>query len=73
MSAAARLLTEEVALYAIRAVEQCIGLSHFEDGSVTGRKARDLAVYLRQAARDAFQVRVGSTCFAREGAIWTLL
>ena len=73
MAAAARLMTEEVALDAIRAVEQCIGLSHFEDGSTTGRKARDLAVYLRQAARDAFQTRVGGACFAREGALWTLL
>ncbi len=73
MSAAARLLTEEVALDVIRAVEQCLGLAHFEDGSVTGRKARDLAVYLRQAARDAFQVRVGEACFKQEGALWTYL
>jgi alkylation response protein AidB-like acyl-CoA dehydrogenase len=73
ISAAARLLTEEVALDAIRAVEQCLGLAHFEDGAVTGRRARDLAVYLRQAARDAFQTRVGEACFAREGAVWTLL
>lgn len=73
VSATARLLTEEVALDAIRAVEQCLGLAHFEDGAVTGRKARDLAVYLRQAARDAFQTRVGEACFAREGAVWTLL
>ncbi len=73
IAAAARLLTEEVALDAIRTVEQCLGLAHFEDGSATGRKARDLAVYLRQAARDAYQTRVGEACFEREGSLWTLL
>ena len=72
LSAAARLLTEEVALDTIRAVEQSLGLAHFETGSATGRKARDLSVYLRQAARDAFQTRVGEACLAREGALWTL-
>lgn len=73
LSAAARLLTEEVALDAIRAVEQCLGLPHFDEGSDTGRKARDLAVYLRQAGRDALQERVGAACFGREGALWTVL
>ncbi len=73
LSAAARLLTEETALDAIRAAEQCLGLAHFEDGSVTGRKARDLAVYLRQAARDAFQTRVGEAFLKEEGGPWTLL
>ncbi|MBV7411094.1 acyl-CoA dehydrogenase [Maritimibacter sp. DP1N21-5] len=56
----ARLFTEEVGLDAIRAVEQSIGLRHFEAGSDTGRKARDLAVYLRQVARDAFVQRAAS-------------
>ncbi len=73
LSAAARLLTEEVGLDAIRAVEQCLGLAHFADGSDTGRKARDLAVYMRQAARDAFQERVGRACFGAEGALWAML
>lgn len=72
LSAASRLLSEEVGLDVIRAVEQCIGLAHFETGSVTGRKARDLAVYMRQAARDAFQTRVGEASVAREGDLWTL-
>ncbi len=72
LSAAARLLSEEVGLDAIRVVQQCLGLAHFEDESVTGRKARDLSVYLRQAARDAFQTRVGEACFKREGGLWTL-
>lgn len=73
MSAAARLLTEDVGLDAIRAAEQSLGLAHFEDGSDTGRKARDLSVYLRQAARDAFQSRVGNTMFSKEGTLWTLI
>lgn len=72
LSAAARLLTEEVGLDAIRAVEQCLGLAHFENGSVTGRKARDLAVYMRQAARDAFQARVGDVAFTEAGNLWEL-
>ncbi len=73
LCAAARLATEEAALDAIRAVEQSVGLAHFEAGSVTGRKARDLSVYLRQAARDAFQTRVGEACFKTEGDLWTLI
>ncbi|SHE85721.1 Acyl-CoA dehydrogenase [Loktanella atrilutea] len=70
LSAAARLATEEVALDAIRAVEQSVGLAHFADDSATGRKARDLSVYLRQAARDAFQTRVGEACFNEEDTLW---
>ncbi|MBU2360785.1 MAG: acyl-CoA dehydrogenase [Alphaproteobacteria bacterium] len=73
LSAAARLATEEVALDAIRAVEQSVGLAHFADGAVTGRKARDLSVYLRQAARDAFQTRVGEACFNEEGTLWDFI
>ncbi len=73
LSASARLLTEDVGLEAVRVAEQCVGLAHFADGSVTGRKARDLSVYLRQAARDAFQARVGEACFAREGGLWAML
>ncbi|MCQ0093967.1 acyl-CoA dehydrogenase [Roseovarius sp. M141] len=69
-SIAARLFTEEVGLDAIRAVEQSIGLRHFEAGSETGRMARDLAVYLRQAARDAFLQRAARTAVGEDGRIW---
>ncbi|MCQ0090888.1 acyl-CoA dehydrogenase [Roseovarius sp. M141] len=69
-SIAARLFTEEVGLDAIRAVEQSIGLRHFEAGSETGRMARDLAVYLRQAARDAFLQRAAETALGVDGRIW---
>ena len=69
-SIAARLFTEEVGLDAIRAVEQSIGLRHFETGSETGRMARDLSVYLRQAARDAFLLRAGQTAFGEDDQIW---
>ncbi|MFX0546230.1 acyl-CoA dehydrogenase [Roseovarius sp. S1116L3] len=69
-SIAARLFTEEVALDAIRAVEQSIGLRHFETDSETGRMARDLAVYLRQAARDAFLQRAAQTALGQDGRSW---
>lgn len=69
-SIAARLFTEEVGLDAIRAVEQSIGLRHFAAGSETGRTARDLAVYLRQAARDAFLQRAAHTALGEDGRIW---
>ncbi|MFP7571038.1 acyl-CoA dehydrogenase [Marivita sp. S2033] len=69
-SIAARLFTEEVGLDAIRAVEQSIGLRHFEVGSETGRMARDLAVYLRQAAQDAFLQRAAQTALGEDGRIW---
>ncbi|WP_108485341.1 acyl-CoA/acyl-ACP dehydrogenase [Oceaniglobus ichthyenteri] len=69
-SIAARLFTEEVGLDAIRAVEQSIGLRHFDTGSETGRMARDLAVYLRQAARDAFLQRAAQTALGEDGRIW---
>lgn len=65
-SIAARIFTEEVGLDAIRAVEQSIGLRHFEAGSDTGRMARDLAVYLRQAARDAFLQRAARQALGRK-------
>jgi len=69
-SIAARLFTEEVGLDAIRAVEQRIGLRHFEAGSGTGRMARDLSVYLRQAARDAFLQRAAQTALGEDGRAW---
>lgn len=67
---AARLYTEEVGLDAIKAVEQSLGLRHFTQSSQTGRMARDLSVYLRQAARDAFLQRAGSHSLAEDGSIW---
>ncbi|MFD2740085.1 acyl-CoA dehydrogenase [Sulfitobacter aestuarii] len=73
LSISARLLTEEVALDTIRAVEQSLGLAHFDAGSVTGRRARDLSVYLRQVARDAFLMRFADHAFLRDGAVWELL
>jgi len=69
-SIAARLFTEEVCLDAIRAVEQSLGLQHFEANSETGRMARDLSVYLRQAARDAFLQRAAQTALGKDGRIW---
>jgi alkylation response protein AidB-like acyl-CoA dehydrogenase len=69
-SIAARLFTEEVGLDAIRAVEQSIGLRHFEKNSETGRMARDLSVYLRQAARDAFVLRAAETALGQDNRIW---
>lgn len=69
-SIAARLFTEEVGLDAVRAVEQSIGLRHFEVNSETGRMARDLSVYLRQVARDAFLQRAAQTVLGQEGRIW---
>lgn len=73
LSATARLLTEELGQHAIAAVEQSIGLGHFEPQSETGRIARDLAVYMRQAARDALTKRVGAHVLCREASIWELL
>ncbi|QPM89648.1 acyl-CoA/acyl-ACP dehydrogenase [Pseudooceanicola algae] len=69
-SITARLITEEVGLDAIRAVEQSIGLRHFETRSETGRIARDLSVYLRQAARDAFLQRAAERALGASGKAW---
>ncbi|MEQ3626423.1 MAG: acyl-CoA dehydrogenase [Celeribacter sp.] len=73
LSAAARLLTEEIAQQAIAAVEQSIGLSHFTETSETGRMAEDLATYLRQAARDALLQRTGRHAFDTGRSVWELL
>lgn len=70
LSISARLLTEEISLDAIRAVEQSLGLRHFAAGSETGRIARDLSVYTRQAARDAFLQRAGTHALGQDDAIW---
>lgn len=69
-SIAARLFTEEVALDAIKAVEQSLGLQHFVQTSETGRMARDLSVYLRQVARDAFLQRAARHAFADAETTW---
>ena len=69
-SIAARLFTEEVGLDAIRAVEQSLGLQHFQAGAETGRMSRDLSVYLRQAARDAFLQRSADYALGNEGNAW---
>lgn len=69
-SISARLLTEEIGLNAIRAVEQSIGLQHFSAGSETGRLARDLSVYLRQAARDALLQRAANVALGEEDNTW---
>ncbi|MCP1168253.1 acyl-CoA dehydrogenase family protein [Limimaricola litoreus] len=55
-----RLLTEEIGQEAIAAVERSVGLSMFDAADPVGRMARDLACYMRQAARDAFSAKVAS-------------
>jgi hypothetical protein len=72
LSAASRLLTEEIGQQTIAAVEQSIGLSHFTERSDTGRIAADLSVYLRQAARDALLMRVGARFLDRDASVWDL-
>ena len=72
LSASARLLTEELALQTITASEQSLGLIHFDSGSESGRMARDLAVYVRQAARDALVLRVGAHVF-NAGTLWDVM
>ena len=69
---AARLYTEEIGLEAINAVEQSLGLGHFTQASETGRMARDLSVYLRQAARDAFLQRAARHALSADETIWGL-
>ncbi|MFW8637561.1 acyl-CoA dehydrogenase [Cribrihabitans pelagius] len=69
-STSARLFTEEAALDAIRAVEQSLGLGHFAEGCETGRMARDLSVYLRQAARDAFLQRAAEHALGHDRRVW---
>jgi hypothetical protein len=69
LSIQGRLLTEELAQDAIAAVERSVGLPHFAQGSETGRIARDLATYCRQAARDAMEQRSGRILLARTGPL----
>ena len=58
-SLSVRLLSEEIGQDAIAAVERSVGLSMFDEADRIGRMARDLACYMRQAARDAFSAKVG--------------
>ncbi|WP_235940266.1 MULTISPECIES: acyl-CoA dehydrogenase family protein [unclassified Salipiger] len=59
ISIGTRLLTEELGQDTISAAERSVGLAMFADDNATGRYARDLACYLRQAARDAFMLGAG--------------
>ncbi len=68
MSAQARLLTEDVGQDAIAAVERSVGLPHFDEDAITGRIARDLGTYMRQAARDALLQRAGGWALGRPGS-----
>jgi hypothetical protein len=65
LSIQARLLTEDLAQDTIAAVERAVGLPHFADSSETGRIARDLATYCRQATRDAMEQRAGRIMLGR--------
>jgi hypothetical protein len=69
LSLGARLQTEETAQRAIQAVERSIGLVHFDAESETGRIARDLATYCRQAARDAFLQKAAGIALRRTGPL----
>jgi len=73
LSAQARLLTEEVGQDAIAAVERSVGLPHFDEDAPTGRIARDLATYMRQAARDALLQRAGAWALRQPGPYSALL
>jgi alkylation response protein AidB-like acyl-CoA dehydrogenase len=65
-SLSTRLLTEELGQETIAAVERSIGLSMFAEDDPVGRMARDLACYMRQAARDAFSMKVGRALLSTE-------
>lgn len=69
MSVSTRLLTEELGQDCIAAVERSVGLSMFASDDDTGRHARDLACYLRQAARDAFLIQVGRAMLGQPGGM----
>ncbi|MDO6587662.1 acyl-CoA dehydrogenase [Salipiger sp. 1_MG-2023] len=69
LSVSTRLLTEELGQDCIAAVERSVGLSMFASDDDTGRHARDLACYLRQAARDAFLMQVGRVMLGRPGGM----
>ena len=69
LSIGVRLLSETLGQDAIAAVERSVGLTHFEDGNETGRIARDLATYMRQAAGDALLERAGGHLLGSAGRL----
>jgi hypothetical protein len=69
LSLQSRLLTEDLAQDTIAAVERAIGLQHFHQASETGRRARDLACYCRQATRDAFEQKAARIALGRSGPL----
>ncbi|SFI85467.1 acyl-CoA dehydrogenase [Albimonas pacifica] len=69
LSISTRLLTEELGQDAIAAVERSVGLGMFALDDPVGRMARDLACYLRQAARDAMTLRVGRDLLVDGGTL----
>jgi hypothetical protein len=69
LSVMARLLTEDLAQDAIAAAERAVGLRHFEEASTSGRRARDLAVYCRQVARDALEQKAGRILLGRDARL----
>ncbi len=73
LSAQARLLTEDIGQDAIAATERAVGLPHFDTDAPTGRIARDLATYMRQAARDALLQRAGTWMLGQPGPFSRLL
>ena len=73
LSAQARLLTEEIGQDAIAVTERAVGLPHFDMNAPTGRIARDLATYMRQAARDALMQRAGAWTLGQPGPFSRLI
>ncbi|MDF2231285.1 acyl-CoA dehydrogenase [Albimonas sp. CAU 1670] len=69
LSISCRLLMEELGQDAIAAVERSVGLGMFALDDPVGRMARDLACYLRQAARDAMTLRVGRDLFVESRTV----
>jgi len=69
LSIQARLFTEDLAQDAIAAVERSVGLRHFERNAETGRIARDLATYCRQATRDVLEQRAARIALGRPGRL----
>lgn len=67
LSAQARLLTEEIGQDAIAVTERAVGLPHFDMDAPTGRISRDLATYMRQAARDPLLQRSGAWMLGQPG------
>ncbi len=69
LSVTSRLLTEDLGLRTVTAVERSLGLGHFHAASDTARMARDLSVYMRQVAGDALLLRAGSHAMAGD-SLW---